>query len=90
MIADFTTDEIEAVLAHEMGHQVHKDIPILIAFSTLIEPVGLYLAFLAMNWSAGYFLFSGSGDIAGLPGDFNPVISGTQEIQHHNDLYPHL
>ncbi len=67
LIAEFTTDEIEAVLAHELGHQVHKDIPILIAFSTLITLVGLYLASLAMNWSASYFSFSGPGDIAGLP-----------------------
>ncbi len=32
LINEFTPDEIETVLAHELGHQVHKDIPFLIAF----------------------------------------------------------
>ena len=30
LITEFTPDEIETVLAHELGHQVHKDIPFLI------------------------------------------------------------
>jgi STE24 endopeptidase len=67
LINEFTPDEIESVLAHELGHHVHKDIPILIAFSTLMTLGGLYLASLALNWAAGYFSFSGPGDIAGLP-----------------------
>ena len=30
LINEFTPDEIETVLAHELGHQVHRDIPLLI------------------------------------------------------------
>ena len=67
LINEFSTDEIEAVLAHELGHHVHKDIPILIAFGTLMTMGGLYLASLALNWAVGYFGFSGPADIAGLP-----------------------
>jgi STE24 endopeptidase len=67
LINEFTPDEIESVLAHELGHQVHRDIPILIGFSTLMTLVGLYLASLALTWASGYFSFSGPGDIAGLP-----------------------
>ena len=67
LINEFTTDEIESVLAHELGHQVHKDIPILIAFSTLMTLGGLYLASLGVTWAAAHFSFSGPGDIAGLP-----------------------
>ncbi len=67
LIDEFTPDEIESVLAHELGHQVHRDIPILIAFSTLMTLVGLYLASLALTWASGYFHFSGPADIAGLP-----------------------
>ena len=67
LINEFTPDEIETVLAHELGHQVHKDIPLLMTFSTLLTLGGLYLASLALNWAAGYFGFSGPGDIAGLP-----------------------
>jgi STE24 endopeptidase len=67
LINEFTPDEIESVLAHELGHHVHKDIPVLMAFSTLMTLGGLYLASLALNWAARYFGFSGPGDIASLP-----------------------
>ena len=67
LINEFSADEIESVLAHELGHQVHKDIPILIAFGTLMTLGGLYLASLGLNWAVGYFGFSGPADIAGLP-----------------------
>ena len=67
LINEFSTDEIETVLAHELGHQVHKDIPILIGFGTVMTLGGLYLASLAMGWAAGFFGFAGPSDIAGLP-----------------------
>jgi STE24 endopeptidase len=67
LINEFSADEIETVLAHELGHHVHKDIPILMAFGTFITLAGLYLASLAMQWAAGYFGFAGPADIAGLP-----------------------
>jgi STE24 endopeptidase len=67
LINEFSPDEIESVLAHELGHHVHKDIPILIAFGMLMTVVGLYLASLALNWAVGYFGFTGPADIAGLP-----------------------
>jgi STE24 endopeptidase len=67
LINEFSTDEIETVLAHELGHHVHKDIPILIAFGTLMTVGGLYLASLALNRAVGYFGFSSPADIAGLP-----------------------
>ena len=67
LINEFSPDEIETVLAHELGHHVHKDIPILMAFGTVMTLGGLYLASLALHWAAGYFGFSGPADIAGLP-----------------------
>jgi STE24 endopeptidase len=67
LINEFSPDEIEAVLAHELGHHVHKDIPILIAFGTLMTVGGLYLASLALAWAVVYFRFSGPADIAALP-----------------------
>ncbi len=67
LINEFSPDEIETVLAHELGHQVHKDIPILIAFGTVMTMGGLYLSSLALHWAAGYFGFSGPANIAGLP-----------------------
>jgi STE24 endopeptidase len=67
LIDEFTDDEIETVLAHELGHHVHKDIPLLMGFGTLITVVGLYLASLALNWAVTTFGFSGPGDPAALP-----------------------
>ena len=67
LISEFTSDEIETVLAHELGHQVHKDIPILIAMGTLTTLLGLYLASLVLNWGIGYFGFAGISDVAAFP-----------------------
>jgi STE24 endopeptidase len=67
LINEFSTDEIETVLAHELGHHVHKDIPFLIAFGTLSTTLSLYLASLALNWAIRYFGFTGPADIAAFP-----------------------
>jgi len=67
LINEFTTDEIETVLAHELGHQVHRDIPFLITFGTLTTLVGFYLASLGMNWAVNYFGYTGVSDPAAFP-----------------------
>src|SRR5512142_1692263 len=67
LINEFTPDEIEAVLAHELGHQVHRDIPVLIAFGTLSTLIGFFLASLAMHWAVAAFGFSAASDVAAFP-----------------------
>jgi len=67
LIDEFSTDEIETVLAHELGHHVHRDIPFLIAFGTLSTTLSLYLASLALKWAIGYFGFTGPADVAAFP-----------------------
>lgn len=67
LINEFTADEIETVLAHELGHHVNRDIPLFIAFGTISTTLGLYLASLALNWAVGYFGFASSADIAAFP-----------------------
>jgi STE24 endopeptidase len=67
LIENFTPDEIETVLAHELGHQVHADIPLGIVFSTLTTLLGFFLASLALNGGVTFFSFQSSGDIATLP-----------------------
>ncbi len=67
LINEFTPDEIETVLAHELGHHVHGDLPILIGFGTLSTVVGLYLTSLVLNGMIGYFGFRGASDVAALP-----------------------
>jgi STE24 endopeptidase len=67
LIDEFTTDEIETVLAHELGHHVNKDIPLLLAFGTLTIAVGLYLASLGMSWAVSFFGFTSVADVAAFP-----------------------
>ena len=67
LIDEFSVDEIETVLAHELGHHVHKDIPFLITFGTLSTALSLFLASLALNWAIRYFGFTGPADVAAFP-----------------------
>ena len=67
LINEFSIDEIETVLAHELGHHVHRDIPLLITMGAVGTTVGLYLASLGLNWAIGYFGFNGVADVAAFP-----------------------
>ncbi len=67
LLNEFTTDEIETVLAHELGHHVHRDIPIGIALETAITLSGFWLASLFLAWGVRAFGFAGVSDIAALP-----------------------
>src|SRR5215216_28591 len=67
LINEFSTDEIETVLAHELGHHVHRDIPFLITFGTLSMTLSLFIASLALNWATRYFGFTGPADVAAFP-----------------------
>ena len=67
LIEEFSPDEIETVLAHELGHHVNHDMPILIGFSTVLIALGFFLVSLAMNWAVNAFGLNGVADPAGLP-----------------------
>ena len=67
MLNQFTPDEIETVLAHELAHQVHRDIPLGILFQSIVTLVGLWLASLALDWGVDRFFLEGVNDVAGLP-----------------------
>jgi len=67
LINEFTADEIETVLAHELGHHIHRDIPLFIAFGTLSTNLSLYLASLALTWAIAFFGFTSASDIAAFP-----------------------
>jgi len=67
LLNEFTPDEIETVMAHELGHQVNKDIPLGILFGSVITMLGLYLASVGLNWGVTYFNFDSVADIAAFP-----------------------
>jgi len=67
MLAEYSDDEIEVVLAHEIAHHVHGDIWKGIVFESALIVAGFYLAsqvLLAMVAVAG---LRGVDDVAGLP-----------------------
>jgi len=51
MIDRYTPDEIEVVLAHELGHHVHHDIWKLIISQSVLTLAGLYLVNVALHWA---------------------------------------
>ena len=67
LLSEFTDDEIETVLAHELGHHVNRDIPTGILIESVSTLVGLYLAALGLSWGSRLFGFQGPADIAALP-----------------------
>ena len=67
LLSEYSDDEIEMVLAHELGHHVHKDIWKGIAFETALAFAGFYLASRLLVAFAPRFHLRGPHDIAGLP-----------------------
>jgi STE24 endopeptidase len=53
LLDKFTTDEIEVIFAHEIGHHVHRHIPKMIATGVLISLAGFYLLDRVLIWWAG-------------------------------------
>lgn len=67
LINEFSPDEVETVLAHELGHHVNRDIPVLVTFGILSTTLGLFLASLGLNWAIDQFGFLSPADVAALP-----------------------
>jgi STE24 endopeptidase len=67
LLDGFTADEIETILAHELAHQVHRDIALGMVIQSAITLFGLWLASLALQWGVDFFGLDGVDDIAGLP-----------------------
>jgi STE24 endopeptidase len=67
MLAQYSDEEIEVVLAHEIAHHVHGDIWKGIAFESVLILAGFYLASKALALLAPAFGLRGVADVAGLP-----------------------
>jgi STE24 endopeptidase len=63
----YTEDEIEVIFAHELGHHVHHDIPVLVAIQAVLTLVGLFLCSLALPKLSSIGGLAGISDVAGLP-----------------------
>lgn len=67
LLSEFADEEIEAVVAHELGHYRHRDILKLLVVNAAVTFSGLYLIDKILNSAGGYFGFNGIDDIASLP-----------------------
>jgi STE24 endopeptidase len=67
MLAEYSDEEIEVVLAHELAHHIHGDIWKGILFESVLILAGFYLAARVMGGLAGAFSLRNVADIAGLP-----------------------
>lgn len=67
LLEDFPDDEIETVLAHELGHHAHHDIPLGMAVQSILTLGGLYAASQGLAWGVEVFGFQSPADLAALP-----------------------
>ncbi len=67
LLDEFTPDEIETVLAHELGHHVHRDIPLLIAIDSVLTLLTFLGAHLALAGAVSRGWLTSAADPAGLP-----------------------
>lgn len=67
LLDNFTNDEIEIVLAHELGHHKKWHIWKLLAFSAVITFIGLYITNIIMKQYLLFFGFDDISDIGAFP-----------------------
>ena len=67
LMEKYDADEIETVLAHELGHHVHGDVWRRIVVQTALTLVGLFLADRLLRWGVATFAFQGLADVAAFP-----------------------
>lgn len=67
LLAGHSDDEIEVILAHELGHQVHRDVWKGIALQGAVAAVGFHAASRVLPALTPRLGWSGPADVAGLP-----------------------
>jgi STE24 endopeptidase len=63
----YTPEEIEIIMAHELGHHRHRDIAKLIAVQSILLLLGFYLINLTLNWAVLKLDFNSIADVAAFP-----------------------
>lgn len=75
LIANYTLEEVEVVMAHELGHHVHGDIWRGMAFDTAVTLIGLFIANLLLHAGVDAFGYRSMSDVAAFP-LFALILSG--------------
>jgi STE24 endopeptidase len=67
LLSDYSDDEIEVILAHELAHHVHRDIWISVLYDMALAFTGFFAAHLALQRAVPFFGLQGIADPAGIP-----------------------
>ncbi len=67
LLQQYTAEEVEVILAHELGHHIHRDIPKFIAVQAAVVLLAFYLSGLVLRASLVPFGFQGIADVAAFP-----------------------
>ena len=67
LLDNYSPEEIEAVLAHELGHHVHRHILKSIFVQAAVTFVGFWAANFALHYAVDHRMFEGLHDFANLP-----------------------
>lgn len=67
LLADYSEDEIEVVLAHELAHHVHHDLWRAIGIQLAMVVAGFYVAHVVLGRAVVPLGYRGASDPAGLP-----------------------
>lgn len=87
LLQKYTPEEIEVILAHELGHHLHRDIPKLIAVQGIIFLVAFYLANLALKAGVIPLGFRDIVDVAAFPLLFSVLAAFTMVISPLANFY---
>ncbi len=67
LYSHYTPDEIETILAHELGHQVHHDIVYGLFAQSAATLAGFFVADLLLTWGVAQLGYEGVADLAAMP-----------------------
>ena len=67
MLDHYSIDEIEMVMAYELGHHVHRHIADSILAQSAVILVALYLSSLTLSWGVVQMGFRDIADVAAFP-----------------------
>ena len=67
LLAEYTDDEIEVILAHELGHHAHRDIRTGLLLESALIAISFAVAASVPQTFWRFFRFDGPADVAGLP-----------------------
>jgi len=67
LLAEYSDDEIEVILAHELAHHVHRDIWTTVLFDVALTFAGFFVADRALRAAVPFLGLNGIADPAGIP-----------------------